>query len=389
VAITAQAHTPVTAPVKTGNTYPALDGLRALAALCVVMTHVGFQTGQSFRGTFGAFLNRLDFGVTIFFLLSGFLLYGPFVRAQLLGRPLPSVRTYLRNRGLRIVPGAWVAIAVAFVFSASKFAGVHEIVRQLLFAEIYSSGHLLPGMTQMWSLCVEVAFYLALPLLAVLARVGSRPLRAQAWLLGLMFVSAQAWWLLTRGLADAHPATANLWLPAYLDWFALGMGVAVLRSWHDLTGRGRVLDQIGDASLTCWAIAGLLFWVTATPLGGPRGLADPTPGQAITKHLLYAFAALFLLLPAVFGTDQRSPVRRVLESRPSRWLGKISYGVFLWHIMLLDLAFNLAGKQLFTGHVLLITALVVPMSLAVAALSLRLVEQPALDLKRRWATSGR
>src|SRR4051812_36588912 len=55
------------APTKTGERYPALDGLRAIAVLCVVMTHIGFQTGETFRGSVGALLARLDFGVTIFF----------------------------------------------------------------------------------------------------------------------------------------------------------------------------------------------------------------------------------------------------------------------------------------------------------------------------------
>jgi peptidoglycan/LPS O-acetylase OafA/YrhL len=371
------------APTKIGDRYPALDGLRAIAVLCVVLTHVGFQTGETFRGSLGALLARLDVGVTIFFLLSGFLLYGPFVRAQLAARPAPSVRGYLRNRALRVLPGYWVAVLVIVPVMASRFLSVGELADQLLLLQSYSTNHLLPGLTQMWSLGVEVAFYLALPLLAVVGR------RGQVRLLVGMGALSVLWTVSTRGLGVPDPGVGGLWLPAYLDWFALGMALAVLRAGHDLSGRWRVLDQVADAGGTCWAVAALLLWLTATPLGGPRGLELAAPGEALTKHLLYGAAATFLLLPAVFGTDERAPVRRFLESPPMRWLGKVSYGVFLWHLLVLELVFRATGYTPFTGHALIVLALTLPFSLVVAALSLRLVEHPALALKRRWTTAGR
>jgi peptidoglycan/LPS O-acetylase OafA/YrhL len=206
-------------------------------------------------------------------------------------------------------------------------------------------------------------------------------------LLAGMVAVAIAWTLTTRSIGVPDVRVTGLWLPAFLDWFALGMGLAVVRAWHDLSGRFTVLDQLGDAAGTCWAVAALLFWLTATPLGGPRGLQLPTTGQALTKHLLYGGAALFLLLPAVFGSDGRSVVRRVLEHPVARWLGGISYGVFVWHLLVLDLVVHAAGLAPFTGHLPLVAVLVLPLSVLVAWLSLRLVERPALDRKRRWAAT--
>ena len=372
------------APAKSGDRYPALDGLRALAVLSVVMTHIGFQTGATFTSPIGALLARLDFGVTVFFLLSGFLLYSPFIRADRLGKAAPDIATYLRNRALRVLPGYWVTVLVAVPVMASQFLQPGELVRQLLLLQVYSKGHLLPGLTQMWSLAVEVTFYLALPLLVVLAR----RLGVARLLVAMVFV-AVGWTLMTRGLGIPDPGVGGLWLPAYLDWFALGMGLAALRAWHDTTGHGSVLDQLGDAGGTCWALAGLLLWLTATPLGGPRGLDPATTGQALTKHLLYGVAAAFLLVPAVFGTDLGSPVRRALEHPVARWLGRISYGVFLWHLIVLELVYRFSGLELFGGDAWLVTLVVLPLSVVVAAISLRLVEQPALDQKRRWTTAGR
>ena len=373
--------------VKTGNRYPALDGLRAFAVLCVVFTHIGYQTGRTFHGTVGALLARLDFGVTVFFLLSGFLLYGPFVRDHLDGRRHLPVSSYLRNRALRILPAYWATLLVVLPVMTSAAGSPAEWVRHALLLQFTTPGHLLPGLSQMWSLCVEVGFYLLLPLLALLARRGADPLRSHLRVLVGMALVAVAWTPITRSTGVPDPHISGLWLPAYLDWFALGMGLAVLRAWHDRTGRFQVLDQVGDAAGTCWSLALLLFWLTTSPLGGPRGLDMPTPGQALTKHLLYGAAATFLVLPAVFGNDERSVARRLLEHPLARWLGGISYGVFLWHLLVLHLVFEVAGLEPFTGHFLLVTAMLLPASVLVAWLSLRVVEQPALARKRPWAAA--
>src|SRR5260370_42480308 len=86
-----------------------LDGLRAAAAVAVVLTHVAFQTGEVVRGAGGALLGRLDAGVAVFFALSGFLLYRPYVAARWDGRPPPPVRRYALRRAARILPAYWLA----------------------------------------------------------------------------------------------------------------------------------------------------------------------------------------------------------------------------------------------------------------------------------------
>jgi len=380
--------TQLAAPVVRAGRFPALDGLRALAVLLVVATHIGFQTGATFDGPVGALLARGDAGVAVFFLLSGFLLYGPHVRAHLDGAAGPPLGRYLQHRALRLLPAYWLLLAVALPSVARADAAPGEVALQVLLLNVYTPGHLLPALSQIWSLAVEVSFYLALPLLAQLTaprgpRDGAAQLRVEARLLAGMAATALAWTVLIRTTDVLDERVAALWLPQYLDWFALGMGLVVLRAWHERGGRVRVLDQLGDAAGTCWAVAGLLFWLTTTPLAGPRGLEAPTAWAALVKHVLYALAATALLLPAVFGTDPAAPVRRVLESRPARHLGRISYGVFLWHLLVLEAVYRLLDLELFSGDALLVTALVVPLSLLAAELSLRLVEEPALRRARR------
>src|SRR6478736_6725938 len=93
-----------------------LEGLRAVAALLVLITHVSLNAMGN-DGPFGGLLARLDVGVAVFFVLSGYLLYRPFVRALLRDEPLPSVRRYFRHRFLRIVPLYWVVVVASFLFA--------------------------------------------------------------------------------------------------------------------------------------------------------------------------------------------------------------------------------------------------------------------------------
>jgi peptidoglycan/LPS O-acetylase OafA/YrhL len=370
------------------TTLPALDGLRALAVLAVLLTHVGFQTGRNNDGQLGAVLSRLDIGVTLFFLLSGFLLYRPYVTAHLTARPGPRLGAYLRNRALRILPAYLVFVVVVVPLLSPERTDVRELLRQLFLLQTATAGNLLPGMTQTWSLVVEAGFYLALPFLAWVVRPRrprspDRQLRAEGLLLLGLTVVALGWRVAVHagGLGDERITT--IWLPGYLDWFALGMGLAVLRTWCDVTGRGRVVDELAAAWPTWLLIGGLLFWLSTGPLAGPRGLEPPTTWEALSRHLLYGLAATCLLVPVVLGRNGgRSGWERLLSSRPARHLGRISYGVFLWHLLALDLVFRLPGLDPFEGRALLVLALTLPLSIAMAQVSLVVVEEPALRRKR-------
>ena len=93
--------------------FPLLDSVRAIAALSVLVFHASFWSQITLTGSdLAPFLSRLDVGVTIFFVLSGFLLYRPFVRARLLGTPPPRAIAYGWRRVLRIVPAYWLALTV-------------------------------------------------------------------------------------------------------------------------------------------------------------------------------------------------------------------------------------------------------------------------------------
>lgn len=378
--------------VAAGAEIPALFGLRAVAALAVLTTHVGFQTGAAVYGAWAPVLSRLDFGVTLFFLLSGFLLYRPWAARALHGRPPPSTAVYARRRWLRIYPAYVLAVAGAWLLvQGNTDVTAGDWWAHVLLIQVYVDDSAVLGLTQMWSLCVEVAFYAALPVLAWLAtsrRPVSEPvwLRRQVVLLAGLVVVATAWNVWVRETDASLPGDPLLWLPGYLDWFAAGMALAVATLWVSTGREGRMLREVVAASRSpwsLWAIAAAVFAVASTPLAGPLTFIDPaTTAEALTKHWLYLLAAALLLLPLVLADPSTGP-SRWLGARVPYWLGEVSYGIFLWHLVVLDVAYQVTGREPFTGGFWVMLTITVAGTLAVSAVSFRLVERPLITRGHR------
>jgi peptidoglycan/LPS O-acetylase OafA/YrhL len=347
--------------------FPALDGLRGIAALAVVTTHVSFTTARSTQpGVLGPIFARFDFGVTLFFLLSGFLLYRPMVDEQ------RAPATYAKRRALRVLPVYWATVVVTFlVLPANAHLGLRQWVLQLLLLQSYTGDIFHSGLTQFWSLATEVAFYVLLPLLAwVMARV-----RRPELVLTVMAAIGISWTIYAERVL---PLASNLWLPGYLDWFALGMLLALLHA------RGsRLMDDLAAAPGTCVSVGLLLFGLAATPLGGPLTLQTGTHLEITTKHVLYGLSALWLLIPIVFARPQGNPWSRLLAVRPLRLLGLVSYSLFAVHqIVIYYVTEPIAGGE-FRGHFGSMWLTTVVISLAVSGLVWVLIESPAISLGHR------
>src|SRR3954470_13047166 len=180
------------------RTFPTLNAVRGAGALMVVTTHSAFNTGQILQGWTGGVLARLDFGVPLFFILSGFLLSRPFFLAAGRGDRHPSVRHYLWKRFLRVIPLYWVVVVVALTFDpANQGLGWEVWARNLTLTQLYFPTLLPQSLTQMWSLCTEVLFYLLLPAICWLLtrRRGGDGLHLRTvWVrAGILFVLGIAW----------------------------------------------------------------------------------------------------------------------------------------------------------------------------------------------------
>jgi peptidoglycan/LPS O-acetylase OafA/YrhL len=356
------------------NFLPAVEGMRACAAMGVVVTHVAFQTGHS-SGVTGRLFGRFDLAVAVFFALSGFLLWRGHAAAARGLRPRPATGHYLRSRVVRIMPAYVVAVVVILsLLPDADHASPTVWLANLTLTQIYVPLTLTGGLTQMWSLSVEVSFYLALPILALLAR--RVPVRARVPAIAALGVLSWAWaWV----PLDTRMNPLN-WPPTFFSWFAAGM---LLAEWvHSPIGVPHRLAQKQVGRLLMAVIAVSAYLVAASPLAGPAGLAVGTDLQFAVKTAMGSLVAFALLAPLVL--DRPDTGHRLLGSTPMVTLGRWSYGLFIWHLAALDMVFPVIGTFPFTGRMPMVLALTLIFGVAIAAVSYALVESPAREALQRW-----
>ncbi|HEY0952600.1 acyltransferase [Nocardioides sp.] len=370
------------------RTFPTLNALRAVGAILVVLTHSAFNTGRINDGWTGAVLARFDFGVTLFFVLSGFLLSRPWFLAAALGEHHPSARHYLWKRALRILPLYWVVVVIALAADpANDGSSLREWLSNLTLTQLYFHGLLPSSLTQMWSLCTEVAFYVLLPLLCV-ALTGRRPrgldLRRVLVVAAVLSVLGVAWQVRVAQI-PGHEGHYAQWLPGYLPWFMVGMAYAAcsaaLTVTPDATRVGRALDRLGADLTGCWILAGAVFAIACTPLAGPRLLLTPGAWEAGAKVVLYAVAGAFFVLPLVFGPEREGWIRDRLAGPVPTWLGDISYGIFAIHLLVLNMVFWMLDLEVFTGRFLTVAGLTLAITFALSSISFYVLERPVLRAK--------
>ncbi|QZA07998.1 acyltransferase [Mycolicibacter heraklionensis] len=357
---------------------PAVEGMRACAAIGVVITHVAFQTGHS-SGISGRLWGRFDMAVAVFFALSGFLLWRGHAAAARGLRREPPTGHYLRSRVVRIMPAYLVSVVV--ILALLPDAGGASLVvwlANLTMTQIYVPLTLTPGLTQMWSLAVEVSFYVALPLLALAAR--RLPVRARIPAIAGMALLSLGWGFLP--IHTPYGVNPLNWAPAYGCWFGAGM---LLAEWvHSPVGW---VHRLARRRLPMALLTLVAFLVAASPLAGPEGLTSATVGQFIVRTAMGGVLAWALLAPLVL--DRPDTPHRFLASAPMVTLGRWSYGIFIWHLAALDMVFPVIGRFAFTGDMAVVLALTMVFTVAIAAVSYALVEQPCREKLRGWETRHR
>jgi acetyltransferase len=342
----------------------ALDGLRALAALGVVVLHVSLYSERALPpwDLGDGALHGLRLGLVLFFALSGYLLARPWLAA-----PRPRLGAYALRRAARVLPAYYAALVGAALIlmgtGSARMAEAGDIPLLALMLQNWSptaAGRLNPPA---WTLCVEVSFYALLPLVGLLlVRLSARIGRQLAVCGALVAVSfAFNVWVNRAGMPGQLHAT----LPGCLYAFACGMGAAALSS------------RFRPGRAARWAlIASGLALAAADAL---LHLPLRAPGLALWQDLPAAvgFAAI------VVGVAGAPP--GLLASAPLRWVGVRSYGLYLWHFPVILL---FTTRQQLPETMLPALAICLPLSLTLAALSWRLVERPAQEWARRVTRSG-
>ena len=390
-----------------------LDGARGLSAVCVAVMHVAGNFSPHSAAT--TKITLVGMSLIFFYVLSGFLLFLPYVR-HLLEEPsaatIPSTRNFAIHRLARILPGYLAIFLICnYVFQVvyvsnpalqpigtDKGTGMitdpWQLLANLTLVQTYIPKYALTGLNPSWSLTLEFAFYASLPLLGYLLfalrkRVSTPPMKlallAPVILIVIGFLGKALGPLVVAhsGITDPEliqwgPNWVAVYMRSFLanaDNFAFGMLAAMLMV---AMQKGMIPERISRRVRTASAV-GVVVSLAASlgliALGNLFGLSG----------IALASALVVLVIVAPLARGQRSGIGEVLEKGPFRYVGKVSLSLYLLHfpIMLMLYRFGLLAGDSMLGMVTNIV-LVLAVTIVVSTLTYYAVEQPAMDIARRY-----
>jgi peptidoglycan/LPS O-acetylase OafA/YrhL len=346
----------------------SIESLRAVAAIGVLVGHIMLRyrpQGQGVPDYLFKVLVGGGFGVVLFFCLTGYLLFWPFVQQHYLGSSAVPLRRYALNRVLRILPLYYVAVVLLIVLRDPQ--GItHVWLKHLLLLQNFSRDSVASDRIDgvLWSVIVEMHFYLLLPFLAWgVAALTRRSLARTSVVLGAMAAVSLALWL--HYWQHLHDPLWRLNLPASFFFFTGGMQLALLRA---------AFTRRRPAALDGWARHG-----DAYLLIGLTGFLLVCLNYSWVSVL--ALTCPFLLAPFVLGL-RHGPLVRALSWKPLALTGVVSYSIYVWHVPVMSLFVDRPGEM--SRPDILATVL---LTAVVATASYHLIESPFLRLRRRWTPS--
>lgn len=385
------------------------DGMRAIAALAVVFSHLFQRLGQIGLPEWLSFIQAVmvkgSFGVSIFFVLSGLLLSVPFWRAYLTGAPRPGIGHYARRRAARIVPGYWASLLVSFAVGLLIFPAAPEAVWRLIAGLTFTSGFhwmtFFPTESNgpLWSISFEVVSYVLMPLAMIaMFALGRRGYRFSAWfwvgvfalvlVLNQVVITVFQTDALGKGWQYGVTGGAKEWIPFYnpvgfFAHFCIGVIAAGVIVWWQVRGGRRLLRFDVIALVGGLSSIGLIVYVAMT---GP--LEPEFMGNFQNQPYLFPMFAAAVAV-ALVGMAHSRLLGRLLDNRFFRYTATISFGIYIWHYLLLHLMVYLTDGEFVYGNVhdpvrfAWLSATVLVLTYAVATLSWRFIEKPVLT--SRWA----
>lgn len=360
---------------------PALDGLRGIAILLVYLFHYGggLKSSHTAVRALGYLTEAGWTGVILFFALSGFLITGSLWDS--IGERRVLLNFYVR-RILRIFPLYYAAIAIALFASVARGTRLGELFPVLLYLGFLQN---LPGLVttallpisplplyHLWSLAVEEQFYLLWPALVLLSRDRSRALRLSLWIVAL----SELFRILTH-LSIIHPEFAATFDPSlFTHAGTLAMGAALA-----LALRGPRWQLVERWASTAFFIGLALYLLVSASCHSFYLSAY----RQFTLGLLGVGLASTAAIPLVM---RKGRAHRLLAAAPLRFLGRISYGFYVIHILiepLIDLlGAHLSHANSGATYQFMRLLLAFPITVILASLSYYFFELPILDLKRRF-----
>jgi peptidoglycan/LPS O-acetylase OafA/YrhL len=363
---------------------PSLDGLRAVCIVAVIFFHVPAPAGHPWLE---AVRSRCWYGVDMFFILSGFLITW-ILAVEFDDTGGVDLGYFYRSRGLRLLPAYCTALLLVLCGSfllgnrpgASFYAPARIwplLLTYTLNLWIAATAIWPQGLSHFWSLCVEEHFYLSWSL--VFRRWGTaRSLRiALAAIVGVLFYRT-GWYLYMNWGHLASPSRASYFRIHYatdtrIDAILIGCALALLMREQRLEGFwGRLRAMRLFPALALLATVVCIAWVTEYRW---RQTTFGYTAMALASGTL--MAAIFLRPQCLIG--------RILATRPLVGIGRISYGIYLFHaplLVALEARFGFYADYMESSRYIAILTGLTVISIAVAAIHYRLVEQRFLAMRK-------
>jgi peptidoglycan/LPS O-acetylase OafA/YrhL len=394
--------TSVTASAKKAQPeFPYLEGLRAVAVIMTIIYHLCLylQRRNSLSGDpfLADLLNQTErvwvFGITgvpLFFVLSGFLLFLPYARAIINKTPFPSTRKFYIRRALRILPAYWVALALIVLFLAPHYGTSNPLVDvglHTFMLHSWSTATIESINPPFWTMAIESQYYVLLPLVAgaIFLLMKSAHVRLVWGLAGLLFATPFIYAVFAevvqRYRSDLSQNLTIFYVFGFLSVFATGGLCSFIytyllsRKWPQpkITRLGRWLGGGGLLLLALYVVLSFM----KLGLENERGIKYWTLGVPI---LQFGYGGVLLGAALAFQSW-----RRVLSLRPIRFIGTISYSLYIWNIPLFVYVVLPLAEKFGGGGLTLLASLVgiFVVIIPVSFISYRFVEKPFYSLRSK------
>ncbi|MEV6300191.1 acyltransferase [Actinoplanes sp. NPDC051861] len=346
---------------------PVVDGVRGLCALALLITHVAMVSGLLGTRETGAevgpshylggfFAGGLQIAAGVFFTLSGLYVYRPFAKSVITGGPKPSGRHNFARRALRLLPAYYLMyVVVLLALNLESIDSVWYVVRPLLLLHIYDFVWM-DGMEVSWTVPAMAQFYLLLPLLAWATRRwagrgATMRQRAYRLMLPVPFLIASGFaWLFFVKANDLGTRALFWWPMGLLPEIGIGMALGILLALTQASPSDTPkLFRAAAARPNLFLLSALVIVLVncARPFA-KIGMDDIyTVSGLVFFYVILGLFSIAIVTPLV-APGASSRVRDgLLGNAPMVYLGRISYGVYLWHFAVMH--FYLQPDTLFGG----------------------------------------
>ncbi len=349
---------------------PALDGVRGIAILVVMIYHLELLMPELHPFVKGGFL-----GVDVFFVLSGFLITSILLSEYEKTSTISLKKFYIR-RCLRLIPAFWLFLICLYLFGsfllpefqAGLVYGGYDFIYAITYTMNWfsASNHGFDSnLNHAWSLSIEEQFYIIWSV--VLFKVFSEKRKhKQILFLTLGFVAVLCISRALRGLLGTDMRTLYYSTDTRIDSLLIGCAASMIFIWKMVPVRE--LKSFWFKTLCVVSVIGSLIILF--------GMSHEDLELYVIGLPIFNLSVAVMLYWLV--SRQETLVHKILKTRILRWIGNISYGLYLWHYLMYEYAkkeFATSGSQILVGMTL---------AFAIAATSYYLVEKPFLRLKSRF-----